>query len=155
MRAVKKINYTEGTCFFVPLREGGFARGVVARMDGEGRIYACFYGPKLTKCEGLFDGIKAQDAELSGLCGDLGLLKGDWPQAGELKEWNRSDWSLPPFYREDERERQAWLSYYDENTLDFVREEPVEYRGDQYMKYPYDRLIGYGSVEVRLTKALS
>jgi hypothetical protein len=154
-KAGKQINYTEGTCFFVPLREGGFARGIVVRLDGDGRIFAHFFGPKLTQAEGCFEGVGPQDAELSGLCGDLGLLKGHWPQAGELKDWNRSDWPLPAFYREDESDRLAWLSYYDDDSLNFVREEPVGFRGIQYTGYPYDRLMGYGSVEIRLTKSLS
>jgi hypothetical protein len=151
----RQVNYTEGTCFFVPLREGGFARGVLARLDGQGRIFAYFFGPKLPEARGDFEGVRSQDAELAGLCGDLGLLKGDWPQVGRLKDWNRSHWPLPALYREDVSDRLAWLTYYDDKSLDFVREEPVEYKGSQYAKHPYDRLMGYGSVEIRLTKSLS
>jgi hypothetical protein len=73
------INYTEGTCFYVPLRNGGFARGVVTRMDGNGGIFAYFFGPKLNQPENPFDHLQWRDSILSGRCGDLGLLKGAWP----------------------------------------------------------------------------
>jgi hypothetical protein len=149
----KKINYEQGTCFFVPLRDGTFARGLVARYDGDGRLFAYFFGPKLQEPTNGFENLLPQNAVLSGLCGDLGLVDEEWPMAGTLKGWERSDWPLPPFYREDEDANRAWLTYYDEDTLDFIREEPIE--PQQHSAYPYDRVMGYGSVEIRLTKLLS
>jgi hypothetical protein len=151
----KRINYSEGTCFFVPLRNGGFARGVVTRLSGNGEIFAYFFGPKLTGPEASFDDVRAENALLSGRCGDLGLLKGEWPLAGHLNNWNRNDWPLPALYREDAEAQKAWLSYYDNNDLKFLREESVDYRQAQYTKYPYDRLMGYGAVEIRITKLLA
>jgi hypothetical protein len=148
----KKINYREGTCFFVPLRNGGFARGIVARCDGGGRLFAYFFGPKLKEPANGFADLSPDDAVLAGICGDPGLLEGEWPQAGELGDWQRARWPFPPLFREDEPAGKAWLSYYDEDSLDFVREESAP--PDSRHAYPYDRLMGYGSVEIRLTKLL-
>ena len=150
----KKINYGEGARFFVPLQDGGFARGIVARLDGRGQIFAYFFGPRLSHPADSFDDLRAQDAILSGLCGDLGLLRGVWPRAGEPEAWERRDWPLPALYREDESQRQAWLSRYDENSLSFICETPVEFRAKQFVDYPYDRLMGYKAVEIRLSKLL-
>lgn len=155
MARAPKINYTEGTCFFVPLRSGGYACGVISRLDGKGGIYAYFFGPKLAKPEGTFGEVHAQGALLSGHCGDLGLLKGEWPLAGQLKDWSRGDWPLPILYREDIGARKSWISYYDDVDLRFVREEVVDFDQDWYRSYPYDRLMGYGAAEIRLTKLLT
>ncbi len=150
-----RINYTEGTCFFAPLRKDRFARGIVARLDRKGGIYAYFFAPQLVNTEVAFDEVRARDAVLCGQCSDLGLLKGNWPQAGTLPNWNRNEWPLPALYREDEVARVAWLSYYDDDTLEFVREERVGFREVPYVQHPYDRLMGYGAVEIRLTQILS
>ena len=151
--AKHRINYTEGTCFHVPLREGGFARGLVARFNGSGQVFAYFFGPRLNAPIGGFAGVNPQSAVLVGLCGDLGLLSGEWPINETLENWDRVDWPLPPLFRADEAAKRAWLSYYDQDTLDLVREEPANI--EQRSCYPYDRLMGSGSVEIRLTKLLS
>lgn len=149
------INYTEGTCFYLPLREGGFARGIVTRLSGDGLIYVYFFGPKLARAQGAFDDARARDAVLSGICGDLGLIKGAWLLAGQLNEWSREEWPLPALYREDSEARRAWLSYYDDNTLKFVEEIPVDFEQEKYKMQPYDRVMGYGAAEIRLTKLLA
>ena len=151
----KRINYSEGTCFFVPLRNGGYARGVVSRLDGEGGIFAYFFGPKLAQPECSFVDVHAQEALLSGGCGDLGLLKGEWPLAGQLKDWNRNDWPLPALNREDVEAKKSWISYYDNDNLKFVREESVEFGQERCKRHPYDRLMGYGAAEIRMTKLLA
>ena len=133
----------------------GFARGNVARLDGDGRVFTYFFGPKLCIAEGTFDNLHAQDAVLVGKCGDLGLLEGAWTIAGELKAWNREEWPLPALYREDEIEKVAWLSYYDDENLDFIREERVAFGRDRHVGHPDDGLMGYGAAEISLTKLLS
>lgn len=154
-RASSQINYSEGTCFFVPLRDSGFARGIVARLSGKGKIFAFFFSPRLERSEAPFHGVRKQDSVLSGFCGDLGLLNEEWPIAVEAAVWDRVNWPLPALYREDEYEKRAWLSYYNDRNLDFIREEPSPFRGDYFEDYPYDRVMGYGAVEIRLTKLLS
>jgi hypothetical protein len=126
----------------------------VARLSGDGEIFAYFFGPMLAKQEGSFYDVRIQNALLSGRCSDLGLLKCEWPLAGQLRNWNRDDWPLPPLYREDMEAKKAWLSYYDNDNMEFIREESIEYGKAQYTKYSYDRLMGYGAVEIRLTKLM-
>ena len=46
-----KLPYSEGSVFLVPLRNGGYARGVVARATGEGKgLFGYFFGPRLASC---------------------------------------------------------------------------------------------------------
>lgn len=149
----KKVRYEEGCAFLVPLRTSGFARGVLARSDGEGRMFAYFFGPTLpAQNAATVDDLRPDRAILIGMCGDLGLLKGDWPIFGRVPKWSRAQWRLPPLYRVEESSRKAWLSYYDDDTLDFVRQEPVDSNAKD--QYPYDRLMGYGAAEIRLTNLL-
>jgi hypothetical protein len=150
---MKAINYREGTSFFVPLRSGGVARGVVARLDGAGTFLAYFFGPALKFVESKPIDLEPSSACLVGLCGDLGLIKGSWPIAGDQPMWKRECWPVPPLYRQDEKAEKAWLSFYDDRNLALIREEPTSFTGD--CSRPYDRLMGYGAAEIRLTKLLS
>ncbi|MCI0527762.1 MAG: immunity 26/phosphotriesterase HocA family protein [Nitrospira sp.] len=86
--ARRKINYSEGTCFAAPLRKGGFARGVVARMDGQGIVFGYFFGPQLSSMEEtqVTSELQSERAILCGRFGDLGLLKGEWKIIGAIPE---------------------------------------------------------------------
>src|SRR5262249_16153212 len=41
-----KINHAEGECLAIPLRDGGFAIGVVARANATGVLLGYFFGPR-------------------------------------------------------------------------------------------------------------
>jgi hypothetical protein len=147
------VEFREGTCFLVPLRAGGCARGVVARLDREGRMFAYFFGPKLSGAsEASFDDLRRQTPVLVGLCGDLGIVDGEWPIVQTLSQWDRVEWPMPPLFRVDDTSGEAWLSHYDEETLDFITQDPAE-AGDED-KFPEDLMMGYGSVAIRLTRLL-
>jgi hypothetical protein len=42
----RKLPDSEGDGFAVPLRDGGYAIGVVARMDRKGSVLGYFFGPR-------------------------------------------------------------------------------------------------------------
>ena len=134
---------------------------------------AYFFGPKLPRAEGSFDGLRAQDAVLLSHCTPVGLRNGEWPLAGELEEWSRDEWPYPPGYREIAFERTALLTYYDEDTLEALYEVPTEFVGYgeevqhqvafygfrrqdpvieiEGKKYPHDSLLGHVAAEIRMT----
>lgn len=149
----RRIDYVEGLCFFVPLRTGGFARGIVSRMNGKGQVFGYFFGPKLMVAADRFSGVSPRVAILGGFFGDLGLLNKKWPHANVLLNWCRNDWNIPPMYREDQTAGKAWLSYYDDTTMAFISEVSTA-TGNRDPRF-YDRVMGYGAVEIRLTKLLS
>ena len=68
------------------------------------------------------------------------------PRSGE------EAWPMPPMVRVDDAAGIAFVSVYDDSTLDFVSEK----RCDPALvdTHPYDRLMGYGAVEILLTKSL-
>jgi hypothetical protein len=93
--------YSEGLVFLVPPRNGGFARGVIARASSEGKaLFGYFFGPRVASAEAAnFDDLQPATAVLRVMFGDLGLLKGEWPIRGTAKDWNRALWPMPEFVR--------------------------------------------------------
>lgn len=152
--AKRKLPYNEGSCFVLPLRDVGCARGVVARMDGKGGIFGYFFGPRLSSIEtARIDDLKPADAILLGQVGDLGLLKGEWTVIGQIRPWNRHEWPLPPLIRYDEKARRAWLCHYDEDTLSRTHVEEVS--PTLVDSYPEEVVMGYVAAAIRVTKLLN
>jgi hypothetical protein len=151
----RKLPYKKGTWILVPLRTQGYALGLVARMDGKGRIFGYFFGPVISEPSAatIPNNLKPEDAILSGRFGDLGLINGEWIVLGEKDDWNKDEWKMPPFVRVDEHSGKAFVSVYDDNTLNFVSEKPCN--PALVDKYPHDIGMGYGSVEIQLTKLLN
>lgn len=151
----KNINYSIGDCFSIPLREGGFGRGVIVRMDGEGIVFSYFYGPLIEDANDLkIDSTITPGREvLVGQFGDLGLLNNEWEIIGHLKNWKSSEWDLPKFLRWEEGEDTGVICAYDD-TLELISEESVLISDHDVSRIPEDRLMGYGSVEIKLTKIL-
>ncbi len=86
--------------------------------------------------------------------GDLGIKKGEWQVIGSLKRWSRDEWPMPAFFRSCDGDAAGFLSFYDEDTLTFVREERVCVEESRRSNLPLDAVLGYGAVEIRLTKLL-
>lgn len=151
-----KLPYREGTWFAVPLRDGGFAVGVVARATAKGKVILCyFFGPrrasvpKLTEVESL----QRSNAVRAWRVGDLSLVEGDWPIIGQSESWRRSDWPMPVFIRRDPLRPKAWRVYYsDDDPSKLAGEEPesVERRDIEE-----NGLFGAAAAEIRLTSILA
>ena len=97
------LPYSEGSTFFIPLRNGGYARGVVARASPDGKgVMGYFFGPRLSSTGRVaWDDLDPANAILRIRFGDLGLINGEWPICGEIPNWNRSEWPMPDFVRRD------------------------------------------------------
>ena len=102
--AKKKLPYSEGSVFLVPLTTGGFGRGVVARADPKGRggLFGYFFAPCLASTNNVaLDDFMPCNAILRVRFGDLGLINGEWPVCGQVPNWDRSQWPMPDFVRKD------------------------------------------------------
>lgn len=149
---MKKNLPPEGSVFLVPLRDKGYAVGILARASGEGHCFGYFFGPRINDpAEVQVDEVAPEDAILVGKFGDLDLLRGKWKVVTALKNWDRQRWTIPPLARVDEVGGKAWLSTYDDN-FDCVEEREIQ--PSMVAEFPYDRMMGSGSVEIRLTKIL-
>ena len=149
----QELKYSEGTIFAVPLRDGGFGRGVISRLDGEGVALGYFFGPRHQTMETL--GVQFHpspgEAVLCGRFGDLGLLKGAWPILGGLSNWKREEWPMPPFVREVDGDL---VQIHFDEELGFISEQKIV-NNILPINGCKDSVMGYGLVEIRLTKLLS
>jgi hypothetical protein len=150
-----KLPYENGTWFAVPLRNGGFATGVVARHSPDGVILVYLFGPKRPKVARLdqLEGLTKAIAIKVSIAGDLGLLEGRWPIIGKFPSWQDSEWPMPKFLRKDLLGATAWLVTYAENNPNHVvSEEPVPFETTGFER---DVLSGAGAVEIVLTRLLA
>ena len=150
-----KLPYREGSWIGVPLRQGGFAVGVVARATNKGKVILCyFFGPCRTKLPVMADleGLTPSDAVSVVRVGDLSLVRGEWPIIGQSASWRRSEWPMPPFLRRDDLSHKAWRVQYsdaDPNAIDYEEPAIVESKLDR------DAVLGAGAAEILLTKLLA
>ena len=149
-----RLPYSEGNVFVVPLRKGGYARGVIARAGPKGKVlFGYFFGPLLRSVSHVqVEDLTPAKAILLLRFGDLGLMNGEWPNCGTVPNWNRSNWSMPHFKRSDllRPDRAFEVEYSDADPNRLVAEYPVE--PDRNL--PADSLSGYGAVEIKLTRLL-
>lgn len=153
-RRMATVRYREGDWFGVPLRETGFATGLVARTNRDGVLVGYFFGPRRAGQPTLDDvrDLTPDDAVLIGKFGDLGLVNGDWPTIGRAETWDRRAWPMPIFIRHEELTGCDFLVHYDEDDPNHViREEKTEPGSGQF---PEDDLMGSGYVEKVLTRLL-
>ncbi|AUX47669.1 uncharacterized protein SOCE26_091910 [Sorangium cellulosum] len=92
-----------------------------------------------------------ENALLVGKFGDLEILRKNWPIIGALKDWVPSNWPMLPMARIDEAAGRAWLAIYDD-SFNCIKETEIDI--DAASRYPYDRMMGAGAVEVRLTNLI-
>ena len=150
-----KVTYREGDWFAVPLRDGGFAVGVIARTNPDGVLVGYFFAPKresLPSIDDLSD-LKPGDAFMVRKFGHLGLTKGKWSVIGRLPGWERKDWPMPVFVRYEELTGRSFKVFYDDNDPNkLVREEEVDPGVGEHG--PRDGLLGAVAVEKLLTSQL-
>jgi len=150
-----KRPYSEGSVFLVPLRNGEYARGIVARAPlRAGKILlGYFFGPGVKSAHAVaYDDLEPDRAILRVRFGDLGLINGSWSVLGILPNWQRSNWPFPDFVRRELFTNRAYLVHYvdaDPRKREF--EKPV----DPGCELPEDGLWGSGAVEIRLTKLIA
>lgn len=150
-----KQSYPDGSVFLVPLRDGGFARGVVARSARGGQLLlGYFFGPRLTSpSEVDFFELEPKNAILCLRFGDLGLFKGLWAVVGNVPDWNPAKWPMPNAVRRDPlgKMRPVLVKYDDSDPSRILGEEVLQ--SDSGL--PSDGVAGYGFVEAKLSRLLA
>jgi hypothetical protein len=150
-----KVSYSEGSVFLVPLRDGGFARGVVARIAPKGKIlFGYFFGPRveLSTTE-MPNDLDPGKAVLRIRFGDLGLVNGEWVIVGMVPNWSRSEWPMPDFVRRDPlgKMKPRLVRYSDDDPSQTAAQHII----DDDSGLTTDSLSGYGAVELKLNKLLN
>lgn len=152
---MKKLPYSEGSVFLVPLQGGGYAPGVVARSAPKGKVLlGYFFGPSVASDSDVtVEALRVEDAVLCARFGDLGLVKGLWPIVGSIPHWDRSAWPMSNTVRRGVfgMPNPILVRYADDDPSKVVGEEVLEHDCD----LPADGLAGYGFVEAVLSKKLA
>lgn len=147
-----KANYQEGDWFAVPLGDGGYAVGLVARAGRGGVLLGYFFGPCHDAHPTLSDvaRLAPEGAILIGKFGHLGLTRREWKVLGRLDDWDRDQWPMPALYRiEPFSGRTIKVTYDADDPNKFIKAESVS--PSPATQGPEDGLMGAGFVEERLT----
>src|ERR1700741_1773687 len=121
----RKVPYRVGTWFAVPLRDGRYAAGRLARTDPRGILLGYFFGPARADPPACAEvtANRAEDAIWVQRFGHLGLLHGTWPILCSDEVEDRSAWPIPEFAHKDSLIPDRWVARrYDENTLAYIGE---------------------------------
>lgn len=156
MKRKAKFPYAEGDWFVVPLRSGGNATGIIARMDGKGGIIGYFFGPVHGTPPSLaaIQHNRPDEAILVANFGDLGLARGEWKVLGRSSVWDREAWPVPAFVRRDAVTGTPKKVIYRELNFD-TEIALLPCSPEEAELLPRDGVMGYGAVEIRLTSLLS
>jgi hypothetical protein len=154
--ARKRVRYTEGTWFALPLADGGFGTGVVARTKrGHGVILVYLFGPRRDGLPDLRElTFLAPSSALKVLrIGDLHLIDGSWPLLGTTAAWDRRRWPMPLFLRRDPLTgRERIIGYLDDDP---IQEVCVAQNLPSGEVLEHDGLWGAGAVESVMSKLLA
>ncbi len=150
-----RVKYQEGDWFAVPLKNGKFALGLVARKGRRGVTLGYFFGPARDKppADEHIVGLRPENAVLIGQFGDLGIIIGEWPLIHRSTTWDRAAWPLPAFARISLDHQRAWRVELSEDDLHTSQE--LEALPQEVAHLPRDGLYGSGAMEKHLTKLLS
>jgi hypothetical protein len=147
------LPYSEGSLFLVPLRDMGYARGIVSRATKKGKVvFGFFFGPRLGSPSAITeDELFPNRAILCARFGDLGLINGKWLIHSKASNWNRSEWSMPEFVRREPISNKVWRVKYRDDDPNKVEDVSAAYF-DATLEP--DRMCGHGAIEILLTKLL-
>ena len=149
-------SYGEGDWFAIPLKDGGFGIGLIARANRKGVLLGYFFGPRQVAAPSLEDAaeLSPEQAILVQRFGHLGLKQKTWPLLGRLDGWDRHQWPVPIFIRHEELTGRVLRVIYDDDDPSLrLRSEPVP-RG-QVEDGPKDGLMGAGFAENLLSRLLA
>jgi hypothetical protein len=156
----KNIKYNEGQWFAIPLRNGGYALGIIVRGNYQTKGgLGYFFGPCYDHIPDNDDvwKINPDDALLITQFGDLGIINGRWPIILSTRPFSKDEWPIPKFGSVNPLiPHKAFVREYQQDNageLQVVREIVVDAK--EIAGLPTDSSMGGGAVEIRLSDLLS
>jgi hypothetical protein len=154
----KRVRFSEGQWFGVPLRTGGYAIGIVARGDNKSICLGYFFGPKYQQIPDALDTMEKdpKDAILVTRFGDLGITRGSWPLINSNRPFSRENWPIPKFGMKIsptfDKGFLRQLEFDERGRWNLLHETLVDLK--EIENLPEDSMMGGGAVEIHLTKLL-
>ncbi len=152
---IKRKSLVEGTWFVVPLGKKRYCLGLIARVTPTGEVAFCFFfhpdNSGKPSMEHTAD-LRKTDAISYFRCSTLGLVLGEWTVLGRANEWDRLQWPMPQFYREDVLFKgKGWIvSYSDSDPVAPI----AEVRTSANTGLTSDGTLGHEAAEYVLRKSL-
>lgn len=146
--------YREGSWFAIPLGNGGYATGLVARLSPQGKVMLAYlFGPTHWTRPTLADVQELTPADALKVIrtGDVAVANGRWPVIGNMLDFRREEWPVPMFIRRADALKRAWQATYADDPAKPEREVSVPY---ETQGLESDSLFGYGSTELLMSKLL-
>lgn len=158
----RHIKYSEGQWFAVPLKNGGYALGIIVRgsYKTKGGL-GYFFGPWYDTIPDERETWRKQpsDAILIAWFGPLGIEWGKWPLIPSTRPFRREEWPVPKFKRIDSlKPEKGWLVEYSQEVGGISESAPVReiYCNARDLNgLPDDGVYGYEAIEIVLAKLLS
>jgi hypothetical protein len=147
--------YREGDWFAVPLDQGGYGVGCIARANPDGILLGYFFGPARTAVPNLSELSSPSIADAVLVCrfGHLGLRQGTWPLIGAIASWDRRQLPIPEFGRMEELSGRAFAVQYRDDDIGKVENER-QISINELAPLPSDGLFGAVAVEKMLSNLL-
>jgi Immunity protein 26 len=159
---IKVPKPVEGEAFAVPMQDGRYAIGVIARVETKRPrkpygIYVYFFAPynskeRLHKC---LPRLTAKNYVARLNTSALDIYDGIWTRIGMLPEWNKPDWPFPEFYVQNDFTKKFFKRVLSETDLiSYAQQYPI----DEIKDLEEDTLHGSESASnevLRLTKSSS
>ena len=155
-RVVAKPKYGPGSLFAVPLNDGGYGLGLVARTSSRSILLGYFFAQRRAQVPMLSDvkNLSPNDSVLIGRFSNLGLKQGKWEVLGPMVGWVPEEWPMPVFARTEPITGRSIQVHYDDSDPSRRLGEEAVPSGDNDGK-PEDGLMGAGYVENVLTDVLA
>ena len=147
--------YRLGTVFGVPLKDGGYGVGVVARVCPRGGVILAYLFPwrfANVPRSADFGEIDPASAIRVIMSGDLGIISGEWPVLGEIGI-DHFHWPMPEFVRHEPVSNRAFKVSYADGDPGMIIEE-IRIGPDEAQALPKDGLHGAGAVERLMSQLL-
>jgi len=155
----KHIKYSEGQWFAVPLKDGGYALGIIVRgsYKTKGGL-GYFFGPRYESVPDEQETWRKQpsDAVLIAWFGDLGIIWGNWPLIPSTRPFRREEWPVPKYRYIDplNPNNKGWLVEYRQDTNGWELPKRTRCNAEDLVDLPDDGTYGYEAVEIVLTNLL-
>lgn len=150
------VPYRRGDWVAVPLRDEGYAVGIIVQADGAGGVTGYFFGPLRLALPRLAELRSLHSSDAIYICnfGDLGLINREWPVIGGHEEWKQGGWPIPEFgYIEGPGGPAYKVTYKDSQLSEY--ETRVQISIEECLQLPDDGIFGSGAVEKILTRLLN
>jgi Immunity protein 26 len=146
------INYKAGSIIVIPLKNGKFAAGLIARRY-RSSLLGYFFNqmfdsiPVIDELE-----IRKENVIFIKIFGYLGLKLGEWYVIGDMPNFSKDEWRIPAFKHTSAMDGTFYCINYNDR-LDEVSRYKIS--KEEAKNLPDDGLAGHGAVEISLTKRLT